>query len=75
MPTIQFDDQVSGGPQRRTQERGITGFLIKCKLAKTARGANLILVAFIVIGLSISFFLLRQSLGPAPVPDLPPSAS
>jgi len=75
MPTIQFDDQVNRNPIRKAQETGIIGLLIRLKLAKSARSANLIMAVFVLIGMSISIYLILQALGPAPVPNIPPTTN
>ncbi len=72
MPTIQFDDQVNTVARRKVQGSGMTGFLIKTGVVRSPQGANLLLIAFIVIGMITSIFLLYRSLGPAPIPDNPP---
>ncbi len=72
MPTIQFDDQVNTTARRKVQGSGMTGLLMRLGIVKTQRGANLVLIAFIVIGMAISIVLLNQSLGPTSVPNNPP---
>ncbi len=72
MPTIQFDDQVNTTARRKVQGSGMTGLLMRLGIVKTQRGANLVLIAFIVIGMAISIVLLNQSLGPTSVPNNSP---
>ncbi len=72
MPTIQFDDQVNTTARRKVQGSGMTGLLMRLGIVKTQRGANLVLIAFIVIGMAISIVLFNQSLGPTSVPNNPP---
>ena len=72
MPTLEFDDQVNRIPQRKATPPGIIGLLMRLKLAKTERSANLLLIAFVVIGLTVTFILLRSALAPLPAATVAP---
>ncbi len=73
MADLRFsEDQL---PNRRTNQPavgGIIGFLIKRGIVKSAAAANMLLLAFIVIGLLLTAYLLTISTQTTAVPDLPP---
>ncbi len=73
MPTIQFDEEANTIARRKVQGPGMTGFLMRTGIVKSPQGANLLLITFILIGMATSIFLLSRSLGPAPLPDNPPT--
>ncbi len=77
MNDMQFGDNQFQSNQiyQAPEEKGMVGFLIRKGIAKDAKTANIILLAFAIVCFAITFWTFpRNESAPAPVVEAPISA-
>jgi hypothetical protein len=74
MGDVKFDEQVSYKPKAPSGESGLTGLLIKARIAKDAGSARVILLLVTVICIVVAVFLFKSVRDANVVTPTPPPA-